>query len=51
MKLEGNYANFFATGGELLDVFDESDILDIVCMCISPLSFYFGLIFLPIVLV
>ena len=51
MTLEVNYSDLFATGGDLLDGFDESDILDIVCMCISPLSFYFGLPFIPIALV
>ena len=51
MTLEVNYSALFATGGDLLDGFDESDILDIVCMCISPLSFDFGLPFIPIALV
>ena len=51
MKLEGNDAAFFSTGGYFLDGFDESYVLDIVCICISPLSFDFGRMFLPVVLV
>ena len=39
--LEGNHFTLFATGGDFLDGFDESDILYIVCMCISPLIFDF----------
>ena len=35
----------------LLRFFFESDILDIVCMCVSLLRFYFGRMFLLIVLV
>ena len=42
MTLEGNDAALFATGGDFLDGFDESEVLDIVCMCISPFIFYFG---------
>ena len=49
--MEGNDATFFATGGDFLDGFDESDLLYILCMCISRLSFYFGEMFLSIVLV
>ena len=48
MTLEGNDADFFDTGGYFLDGFDESGILYIVYMCISPLSFDFGRQFLPL---
>ena len=51
MTLEVNDAAFFDTGGDLLYGFDELDILDIVCMCISNLSFYFGRPFNPLALV
>ena len=40
ITLELNDDAFFATGGYLLDGFDESGNLDIVCMCISPLGFF-----------
>ena len=51
MKLERNYAAFFSTGGDFLNGFDELDILNIVCMCTSPLILDFLQNFLPIVLV
>ena len=47
MTLEINDAVLFDTGGDFLDGFEESEILDMVCMWIYPLSFYFRRLFIP----